>query len=112
MLGVATPQLGSLIKLVQPFDRVLPDVSSIRNAPRCAEKALVNQRLQAVERDAGDLLCRLKREAGGKDARQANKCCSTRRAVRAPLDRCPQRLLAGVSIPATFEYVEAPESLA
>jgi len=78
MLGVATPQLGSLIKLVQPFDRVLPDglehPETLRGVP---EKALVNQRLQAVERDAGDLLCRLKREAGGKDGEAGNKCCST-----------------------------------
>ena len=72
-----------------------------------ADKALLDERLERVEIGACNLLRRPERAASGED-RQPGKerllgFCEQ---VVAPLDRCPQRRLAGIGVPAAGKEIE------
>src|ERR687888_699365 len=96
--------------LVEPLGRVLADRLQHREAlAGVAEEALVDERLQHVEVCVCDFLCRVERAAPCEDRKSSEELLLLRRQeVVRPLDRRPQRLLAGFGIAASLQQVEAP----
>ena len=105
---MSIPTLVGLARPLETFERVLPNrfqhpVARIRKA----HEALLDERLQGVELRACDFLGGLQRAAAGEDGEPPEEMpLHFREELVAPLDRRPQRLLAGVGVAAALQQVE------
>ena len=109
VLRVSPPRLLASSRCVEPFPRVLPDRLQHRVAALAeAQQALLDEGLQRVEVGVADLLGGLQSAAAGEDgeAREEPALGGREQVVR-PLDRRPERLLAGIGVAAPAEQVEA-----
>jgi hypothetical protein len=105
VLRMSQPQPRSIARFLEPLVRVLPDrlehpVPLVRET----DKALLDERLQGVERCRADLVRGLERAPAAKDCQAGEEPLLLRRQqVVGPVDCCSQCLLAWVSVAATLQ---------